>query len=130
VILRAPHDVSGERERGHKRFESERTEAMTDDTETVEGYLMDVGCIRKNPREDLLAKARKHTRDCALMGHCVESGYGIVTEDDRVTVLDPDATPQIVTTVDATDTERGIRLRVTREQQDEQMETTAVEEVT
>ena len=91
---------------------------------------MDVGCIRKNPRDELVAKAREHTRDCALMGHCVESGYGIVTEDDRVTVLDPDATPQIVTTVEATDTERGIRLRVTREERDGQMETTAVEELT
>lgn len=102
---------------------------MTDETTTVEGYLMDVGCIRKNPRDDLVAKAREHTRDCALMGHCVESGYGLVTEDDRVTVLDPEATPQVVDTVEASDTERGIRLHVTREKRDGQMETTAVEEL-
>lgn len=49
-------------------------------SETLNGYVIDVGCIRKNARDELLEKARTHSRECALMGHCVESGYGIVTE--------------------------------------------------
>ncbi len=98
-------------------------------SETVEGYLIDVGCIRKNARDDLLEKARTHSSECALMGHCVESGYGIVTEDDRLTVLDSEATPKIVNVVEESTTEEGIRLRVHREEQDEIVETTNVEEL-
>ena len=103
---------------------------MGEYTETIEGYVMDGGCIRKNAREELLEKARVHTRDCCLMGHCIESGYGIVTENDRLVMLDSESTRPIVDTVEATDAEEGIRLRVTREKQDDQMETTAVEEIT
>lgn len=99
-------------------------------SKTLEGYVIDLGCVRKNAREDLLEKARTHTRECALMGHCVESGYGIVTEDDRLTVLDAEATPKVVDVVEASDVERGIRLRVERERVDETMETTNVQDVT
>lgn len=102
---------------------------MSDDTETVEGYVMDAGCIRKNARDELVDKAEVHTRDCALMGHCVESGYGIVSEDDRVTMLDPEATPQVISVVEQSDTDEGIRLRVVREKQDDGMETTEVTEI-
>lgn len=102
---------------------------MGEHTETTEGYLMDGGCIRKNARDEVLEKARTHTQDCALMGHCIESGYGIVTEDDRLVMLDPEATRKVVDIVEATDTEEGIRLRVAREKQDGQMETTTVEEI-
>ncbi len=98
-------------------------------TETVDGYVIDVGCIRKNARDNLLEKARTHSRECALMGHCLESGYGIVTNEDRLTVLDAEATPKIVNTVEESGTEEGIRLRVQREEQDESMETTSIEEI-
>lgn len=97
-------------------------------TETLDGYVIDVGCIRKNARDELFEKARTHTRECALMGHCIESGYGIVTEDDRLTVLDSEATPKIANVVKESDTEEGIRLHVQREEQDGTMETTSVEE--
>lgn len=97
--------------------------------ETVEGHVIDVGCIRKNAREDLREKARTHSRECALMGHCVESGYGIVTDDDRLTVLDAEATPSVVDVVEDSDTDEGIRLRVRRERRDGEMATTGVEEV-
>lgn len=102
---------------------------MGEHTETIEGYVMDGGCIRKNARDELLEKARVHTRDCCLMGHCIESGYGIVTEDDQLVMLDVDATRKVVNTVEATDTEEGIRLRATRKRQDGQMETTSIEEI-
>lgn len=102
---------------------------MEDTTETVEGHVIDVACIRKNSRDELLEKARNHSTECALMGHCIESGYGLVTENDRVTLLDPDASKQVVDIVEESDTEEGIQLRVTREEQDGTMETIGVEEV-
>ena len=102
---------------------------MPPETETVEGYLIDVRCIRKNARSELHERASTHTSECALMGHCVESGYGVVAEDDRLTLLDPDATPPIVSAVRDSDREEGIRLRVSREERDGKMHTVSVEEV-
>lgn len=73
-------------------------------------------------------RRRTHSSECALMGHCVESGYGIVTEDDRLTVLDSEATPKIDNAVEGSTTEEGVRLRAHREERDETVETTNVEE--
>ena len=102
---------------------------MSNDTESVEGYVIDVACIRKNPRDKLLEKARTHSKTCALMGHCVESGYGLVTEDDRLALLDPKATQKVVEVVEESDTQQGLRLRVTREERDGTMETATVTEL-
>lgn len=96
--------------------------------EPLEGYVIDVGCIRKNPRGELLKQARTHSSDCALMGPCVESGYGIVTDNDQLTVLDTEATPKVVDTVEESNTDEGIRLRVQREEQDGTVETIRIEE--
>lgn len=62
------------------------------------------------------------------MGHCVESGYGIVTEDDRLIVLDPTGTTDIVDVVEDSALEEGIKLHLTREERDGKMETVSVEE--
>lgn len=101
---------------------------MAPTTETVEGYVIDVACVRKNPRDELLESARTQTKECALMGHCVESGYSLVTEEDRLTVLDPAATPEVVSVVEDSGLEEGIRLHVTREDQEDEMETVSIEE--
>ncbi|MFC7140838.1 hypothetical protein ACFQMA_13525 [Halosimplex aquaticum] len=102
---------------------------MDTSTESIEGYAIDVACIRKNPRNELLEKARIHSKECALMGHCVESGYGLVTEDDRLTLLDPKATQKVVDVIEESDTQQGIRLQVTREERDGTMETATVSEL-
>lgn len=98
-------------------------------SEMMEGYVIDNGCVRKNARDELLEAARTHTAKCALMGHCVESGYSLVNEDDRQIMLDADATPKVVNVVERSDTEKGIRLRVERECDDGEMQTVSVEEV-
>ncbi|MFC6825428.1 hypothetical protein [Halopelagius fulvigenes] len=103
---------------------------MSSDTETVEGFVIDIACVRKNPREGLPEDARTHTKECALEGHCVESGYAVVTDEDRLVLLDSDATTQVVETIERSETERGHRVRVKRERTDGgTMETTAVEEL-
>ncbi len=101
---------------------------MSPETETFEGYAIDIACVRKNSREELLEKAKTHTRDCALTGHCIESGYGIVTEDDRLTLLDSEATRQIVDIIEQTEEEQGHWIQVTRKEENGTFETTAVEQ--
>jgi hypothetical protein len=95
--------------------------------EIVEGYVMDIGCIRKYRRRGLLPAARTHTRRCGLMGHCIESGYGLVTEDDRLHLLDDTATLKVASLLAQIQQEAGIRLRVTREPRGAEMRTTNVE---
>lgn len=107
---------------------------MTEDSqataaETLDGYVTDIACIRKYPRDGLLQRAREHTKRCALMGHCVESGYGVVGDDGRIALLDAKATPQVVEALERSGRDRGIRLRVTRERDGQEMRTTAVAEV-
>ena len=99
---------------------------MPERTETLEGYVVDIACLRSYPRDETLHLARGHTRDCALMGHCVESGYGLVDDAGRVSLLDPAATPQVVEAIVRSSGERTLKLRVTREMQGEKMKTTRV----
>lgn len=102
---------------------------MGDQTTSVDGYVIDIACIRKHSRAELQETARTHSKECALMGHCVESGYGIVTVDDRLTVLDPEATQKVTDVVAQSETREGIRLHVTREKRDGEMQTTTVDEL-
>lgn len=99
------------------------------DAETLDGYVVDLICLRKYPADEYAARARRHTRACALEGHCVESGFGLVSEDGRVALLDPSATPQVVQAVRASAREAGIRLRVRREGRDGTMQTASVEDI-
>lgn len=96
--------------------------------ETLEGYVVDLACIRKYPRDELLERARAHTKECALMGHCVESGYALVGEDGRPLLLEPASTPLVVDAIQRSERDHGIRLRATREMQEEEMRTTRVDE--
>lgn len=98
------------------------------DTETLDGYVVDLICLRKYPADEYAERAKEHTQACALEGHCIESGYGLVAADGRVALLDPAATPQVVDAVRASTREAGIRLRVRREEQEGEMQTVAVEE--
>lgn len=97
--------------------------------ETLEGFVVDIACLRKYPRDELQDRARAHTKRCALMGHCVESGYGLVSENGRVALLEAAATPQVVSAIERSQRSDGIRLRVTRESDGPEMRTAAVEEI-
>lgn len=102
---------------------------MAKETEEFEGYVVDIACIRKYAQTDLAERARAHSRECALMGHCIESGYGLVSDDGAVRLLEPSATPAVVEAVQHSTKERGIKLKAHRERQDESMHTTSIDEV-
>ena len=99
------------------------------DAETLDGYVVDLICLRKYPADAYAERAKEHTQACALEGHCIESGFGLVSDDGRVGLLDPAATPQVVEAVRGSEREAGIRLRVRREEQEGEMQTVAVSEV-
>lgn len=101
---------------------------LAEATETIEGYVVDVACIRRYPRAELSERARTHGRDCTMMGHCVESGYGLVDDAGRLALLNAEATPRVVDVARRTTTDQGIRLRATREWREGEMRTIRIEE--
>ncbi len=98
-------------------------------SESVEGYIVDLACIRRYPVSEMLERAVRHSKECVLMGHCVESGYGVIEDSGSVIPLDTHATPLIVDAARRSGRERGIRLRVHRHMRDDEMQTESVEEV-
>lgn len=95
--------------------------------ETVQGYVVDLVCLRKYPHEELLDRARQHTVECAVMGHCVESGYGLVSEQGELFLLDADATPEVLAALNRTKRREGIALQGQRELRDGEMKTTGID---
>lgn len=57
---------------------------MAVEEEVHQGFVMDVACPRKAPADELLGRASAHTTACALMGHCIESGFVLVGGDGPV----------------------------------------------
>lgn len=102
---------------------------MAQSTETLEGYVVDIICIRNYPQDELLERAKVHTRDCGLHGHCIESGYALVNDDGRLMLLDPKATWHVLETIRMSGLQKGIKLRAVRQMKNGDMETTAVEEI-
>ena len=101
---------------------------MAEHTERVAGYVVDLACIRRYPKDQLPTRSRAHTKRCAMMGHCVESGYGLVDELARVQPLDAAATPLVYEALQASARDHGIWLVVERRNNDDEMETVRVEE--
>ena len=99
-----------------------------DSAEVLEGYVVDIACIRRYPASELAHCGREHTKQCALMGHCIESGYGLVQEDGCESVLDTHATRLVVDTLTRSSQQKGIRLRVTRYREGTEMKTHTVTE--
>lgn len=102
---------------------------MTEREETLEGYVVDIACLRRYPRAEWAARAHAHAKACALEGHCVESGYALVGEDGNATLLDAAATPAIVSLATSSGRERGLRVRVRRRLQDGDMATVEAQEI-
>lgn len=98
-------------------------------TETVEGYVVDIACLRKYAVAEMAERASVHTRECALMGHCVESGFALVEDDGRVMLLDSEATPSLVRILTSSSRQQGVKLRAVRKREGEEMKTVALEEI-
>ena len=76
---------------------------MSNQTENLEGYVVDIICLRKYPQDELLERAKVHTRKCSLAGHCTESGFGLVDEKGQISLLDPHSTPQLLDVIVSSD---------------------------
>lgn len=98
--------------------------------EVLEGYVVDLACIRTTPYTDLQKFSREHSIDCGLMGHCIESGYGLIDNEGKIQILDSKATSNVVSILEnKRNNKKGIKLHVEREIENGRMHTTNVIEI-
>lgn len=102
---------------------------MSEQTESASGYVLDTACARKYPRDELLSRAREHTKECALMGHCAESGYVLVGDDGSLYPLDTEATLRVVRALRESRETKGVKLRAVRQMVDGEMQTQHITEI-
>lgn len=97
--------------------------------ETWVGHAIDIACVRRSPSTDLLDRASVRTTECALMGHCIESGSAVVDDDGHVHLLEPAATTEVVRELLRAGADQGLRLQVVRDLDGHEMRTVDVQPV-
>ena len=80
----------------------------------VEGVLMDKMCSMKAVKEGQKA-ATMHTRQCAMMPNCEQSGYGVFTADNKYLVFDAAGNEQAIAALKASNKKDNLKVRVTGE---------------
>jgi hypothetical protein len=63
--------------------------------QTINGHLVDVACASENIEKPKTDFGLKHSKQCLQMPECVESGYGVLTADNKLTKFDKDSNEQI-----------------------------------
>lgn len=59
--------------------------------QTITGYLVDVACASENASHPEPGFAAKHDKDCLQMPDCANTGYAILTDDNKVIKLDKES---------------------------------------
>jgi hypothetical protein len=93
--------------------------------ERLEGYVVDLHCLRTWPAGEYHQRAREHSVTCSLRGICIESGYALI--DKQPMPLDRSATPLVLSALRESHREQGVKLRVLRRPRERAMETAAVD---
>lgn len=88
--------------------------------ERVEGYVVDLHCIRQWPQAQWQDRAHKHLSSCAEQH--LESGFCLV--DSCAVPLDAAATPMVLRALREAGDEKGVQLRALRKSVDGVMVTT------
>ena len=79
--------------------------------ETFEGILMDKMCSGMVAKKGFAA-AKMHTKECALMPNCAESGYGVVTSDGKFLKFDDGGDKKAAKALKATDKKDNLTIKV------------------
>ncbi|MBI3207383.1 MAG: hypothetical protein HYZ37_00600 [Candidatus Solibacter usitatus] len=78
----------------------------------IEGVLVDKACSAKAIK-DGYAKAGAHTKDCALMDSCLESGFGVLTADNKYLLFDKEGTKKAAAALEASSKKDNLKVKVT-----------------
>jgi len=96
--------------------------------ETINGFVVDLACLRVWPQDEIWERAKNHSRECSLQGHHIESGFALVQDNWDIALLDSSATPLVIDALQQSGNETGIRLRVEREMEYDEMKSILITE--
>ncbi|MBU0548102.1 MAG: hypothetical protein KJ710_01465 [Candidatus Omnitrophica bacterium] len=95
-----------------------------DDEMVINGYIIDNRCAEANNNDTLSEFVKIHTKQCALMPACIESGYSIYS-DGILYVFDTDSNTQIVEFLNNADSK--LKVTVVAEQVGDELSLISVE---
>lgn len=81
--------------------------------QTYTGHLVDVACATENAEKPKADFAMKHSKKCLTMPECEESGYALVTADNKVLKFDAAGNDQAKKLIAATDKDKDWKVSVT-----------------
>ena len=88
-------------------------QAQTPKTVTVEGYIIDNACAGAHSKDATFGDTvKKHSKSCALMNSCVESGYAVYTSDSKLYKFDGAGNKSAEALLRETETKAGISVVV------------------
>ena len=76
----------------------------------VSGYLIDNACA--DSAKDLGPRAKGHSTSCALMDNCEQSGYSVVTDDNKRYKLGEQGNGMAAELLKNTKTTKGVKVAV------------------
>ena len=94
----------------------------------ISGYLIDNACA--DSAKDLGPRAKGHSTSCALMDNCEQSGYSVVTDDNKRYKLDEKGNGSAAELLKNTQTKKGLKVAVEGTVKDDTITVTKLTEVT
>jgi hypothetical protein len=91
----------------------------------IEGILVDRMCSTKIIKEGQKA-AQAHTRECALMPHCLASGYGVYTAEGKFLTFDAAGNKQAEQALRASKKRNHLRVVVSGQQSGDTIQVTSL----
>ena len=81
--------------------------------QTIQGHLVDVACATENAQKPKAGFAEKHDKDCLTMPDCVETGYSVLTADNKVIKFDKQGNEQAKKLIAETNKKADWKIAVT-----------------
>ncbi len=98
---------------------------------SLKGYLVDQMCASgmvKKGTEAAMAKAAKHTKECALEDMCMESGYGVMS-NGKYYKFDKNGDKEALALVKKTDSKSNIMIEVSGTGTNKEFKVASIKEI-
>ena len=82
-------------------------------SQTINGYLVDVACASENAEKPKADFGMKHSKKCLTMPECEESGYAVMTDDNKVIKFDKESNEMAKKLIASTDKDKDWKVAVT-----------------
>lgn len=92
----------------------------------LEGYLMDKACSARAVKNGYKA-AGSHNKDCALMDGCHNTGFGVLTADNKYILFDKAGSAKAKAALEKSSKADNLKVKVTGDVTGNTMKVTAVQ---